>query len=118
MHLQGTSTTFAVPMMPVVITPHPGEMARLIEGHRVHYIHRVDVARDLAMANNLFVVLKGFRTVVAAPDGSVYITYAIRHGDRRTGDILTGMIAGIVAQEHFGTLSNACVWRYISTTCR
>jgi len=92
---------------PVIITPHPGEMARLI-GKEIEFIrcNRVDVARELAMANNVFVVLKGFRTVVAAPDGSVYINITGNPGMATggTGDILTGMIAGIIAQEHFGTL--------------
>jgi NAD(P)H-hydrate epimerase len=92
---------------PVIVTPHPGEMARLI-GKDIEFVslNRVDVARDFAMANNLFVVLKGFRTVVASPDGSVYINITGNPGMATggTGDILTGMIAGIIAQEHFGPL--------------
>jgi NAD(P)H-hydrate epimerase len=92
---------------PVIITPHPGEMARLT-GKPIEFItsNRVDVARDFAVSNNLYVVLKGFRTVVAVPDGSVYINITGNPGMATggTGDILTGMIAGIVAQEGFGTL--------------
>jgi len=92
---------------PVIITPHPGEMARLI-GKDIEFVtyNRVDVATDLAMANGVFVVLKGFRTIVAAPDGSVYINTTGNPGMATggTGDILTGMIAGIVGQEHFGSL--------------
>jgi NAD(P)H-hydrate epimerase len=92
---------------PVIVTPHPGEMARLI-GKDIEFVslHRVEVARDLATANSVFVVLKGFRTVVAAPDGLVYINITGNPGMATggTGDILTGMIAGIIAQEHFGTL--------------
>ena len=92
---------------PVILTPHPGEMARLI-GKDIDFVatHRVDTARDFATANNVFVVLKGFRTVVAAPDGSTYINITGNPGMATggTGDILTGMIAGIIAQEHFGTL--------------
>jgi hydroxyethylthiazole kinase-like uncharacterized protein yjeF len=92
---------------PVIVTPHPGEMARLI-GKEIEFVtlHRVDVARDLAVSNNLYVVLKGFRTVVATPDGSVHINITGNPGMATggTGDILTGMIAGILAQEHFGTL--------------
>jgi NAD(P)H-hydrate epimerase len=82
-------------------------MARLI-GKDIEFVslHRVEVARDLATANSVFVVLKGFRTVVAAPDGLVYINITGNPGMATggTGDILTGMIAGIIAQEHFGTL--------------
>jgi NAD(P)H-hydrate epimerase len=92
---------------PVIITPHPGEMARLI-GKDIEFVtlNRVDVAREFASANNVFVVLKGFRTVVAAPDGSIYINITGNPGMATggTGDILTGMIAGIIAQEHFGSL--------------
>jgi NAD(P)H-hydrate epimerase len=92
---------------PVIVTPHPGEMARLI-GKDIEFValHRVDVARDFATANNLFVVLKGFRTVVASPDGSIYVNITGNPGMATggTGDILTGMITGIIAQEHFGAL--------------
>jgi ADP-dependent NAD(P)H-hydrate dehydratase / NAD(P)H-hydrate epimerase len=92
---------------PVIVTPHPGEMARLIEKD-VEFItrNRVDVARNLAVSNHLFVVLKGFRTVVAAPDGSVYINITGNPGMATggSGDILTGMISGIIAQEHLGRL--------------
>jgi NAD(P)H-hydrate epimerase len=91
---------------PVIVTPHPGEMAayRKAISSSLHY--RVDVAREFATSNYVFVVLKGFRTVVAAPDGLVYINITGNPGMATggTGDILTGMIAGIIAQEHFGTL--------------
>jgi ADP-dependent NAD(P)H-hydrate dehydratase / NAD(P)H-hydrate epimerase len=92
---------------PVIITPHPGEMARLT-GESIEFItsNRVDSARDFSVTHNVFVVLKGFRTVVAVPDGSVYINITGNPGMATggTGDILTGIIAGIVAQEHFGSL--------------
>jgi NAD(P)H-hydrate epimerase len=92
---------------PVIVTPHPGEMARLIDKD-IEFVsmNRVDVARDFATTNNVYVVLKGFRTVVAAPDGAIYINITGNPGMATggTGDILTGMIAGIIAQEHFGTL--------------
>jgi NAD(P)H-hydrate epimerase len=89
-----------------VLTPHPGEMARLIEKN-VDYVNgnRLDVASDFAKRRNAYVVLKGFRTVVAAPDGSVYINPTGNPGMATggTGDILTGMITGILAQEHLGS---------------
>src|SRR5206468_788683 len=55
-------------------TPHPGEMARLI-GKDVHHVtsNRIDVARDFAKRRNAYVILKGFRTVIATPDESIYI---------------------------------------------
>jgi len=101
----------------VIITPHPGEMARLIE-RKIEFIvsNRVEVARDFAIANNVFVVLKGYRTVVAAPDGSVHINITGNPGMATggTGDILTGLIAGIIAQEHFGSfIERLCLAIYL-----
>ena len=90
----------------IIITPHPGEMARLV-GKDVEYVvaNRIDVARDFAVSHQIYVVLKGFRTVVAAPDESIYINPTGNPGmaTAGTGDILTGMITGIIAQEHLGT---------------
>ena len=54
----------------IVITPHPGEMARLI-GLSIEDVqaHRLDVARDFATTHRVHVVLKGHRTIIASPDG-------------------------------------------------
>src|SRR5207244_3523931 len=100
-----------------VLTPHPGEMARLI-GKSIDYVtsNRIDVARDFAKGRNAYVVLKGHRTVVAAPDGSVYINPTGNPGMATggTGDILTGMIAGILAQEHLGSfIERRCLAVYL-----
>jgi NAD(P)H-hydrate epimerase len=93
---------------PVVITPHPGEMARLVE-RDVAFINanRIEVARDFAVNQQLFVVLKGFRSVVATPDGQVFINGTGNPGMATggVGDILTGMLTGILAQENLGTVS-------------
>jgi len=101
----------------VIITPHPGEMSRLIERKIEHVVsNRVEVARDFATANNVFVVLKGHRTVVAVPDGSVHINITGNPGmaSGGTGDILTGMIAGIIAQEHLGSfIERLCLAVYL-----
>ena len=93
---------------PVVITPHPGEMARLIQKETANVnANRIDVARDFAIAQDLHVVLKGFRTVVAFPDGQVFINATGNPGmaSGGMGDILTGMIAGILAQKNLGAFS-------------
>src|SRR5438046_2400227 len=86
----------------VVLTPHPGEMARLI-GKSVEYVvsDRVEVSKQFAKERNAYVVLKGYRTVVAAPDGSVYINTTGNPGMATggTGAILTGIFAGIFAWE-------------------
>ena len=91
----------------IIVTPHPGEMARLIGKDVDHVVNnRIDVARDFAVKHNLFVVLKGFRTVVASPDESIYVNPTGNPGmaTAGTGDILTGMIAAIVGQEYLGSL--------------
>jgi ADP-dependent NAD(P)H-hydrate dehydratase / NAD(P)H-hydrate epimerase len=91
---------------PVVITPHPGEMARLIQRETAQVnASRVDVAREFAMAQQLYVVLKGFRTVIALPSGQVFINASGNPGMATggMGDILTGMLSGILAQKSLGT---------------
>ncbi|HUI78328.1 MAG TPA: NAD(P)H-hydrate dehydratase [Bryobacteraceae bacterium] len=84
-----------------VMTPHPGEMSRLT-GKSIAEVQkdRVGVARAFAMAHGVALVLKGQRTVIAFPDGAVWInpTGTPALGTGGTGDILTGLIAGFLAQ--------------------
>jgi len=86
---------------PLVLTPHPGEMARLT-GRPVAEIqaNRTTVARDFARRYRCIVVLKGFRTVIAYPGGEVWVVATGNPGMATggTGDVLTGMIAGAIAQ--------------------
>jgi len=85
----------------LVITPHPGEMARLT-GLSVAEIqaNRLDVARSFAREHELIVVLKGHRTLTASPDGAVWVNSTGNPGMATggTGDVLTGMVAGLIAQ--------------------
>jgi len=85
----------------VVVTPHPGEMARLI-GLSVDVVQseRLDIARAFAVDHRVHVVLKGHRTVVAAPDGRTSINLTGNPGMATAGcgDVLTGMIAGWFGQ--------------------
>jgi hydroxyethylthiazole kinase-like uncharacterized protein yjeF len=85
----------------MVITPHPGEMARLA-GISVSDVqeNRMDTAREFAARWKVITVLKGARTIVAVPDGSLYINPAGNSGMATggTGDVLAGMIAGLIAQ--------------------
>ncbi len=85
----------------VVITPHPGEMSRLT-GRSIPEIqaNRLEVARSFASKHELIVVLKGHRTLIAAPDGTVWVNSTGNPGMATggTGDILTGMVAGLIAQ--------------------
>jgi len=85
----------------LVITPHPGEMARLA-GSTVAAVQRdrINVARTFAREHELIVVLKGHRTLIAQPDGTVWVNTSGNPGMATggTGDILTGMVAGLIAQ--------------------
>jgi NAD(P)H-hydrate epimerase len=85
----------------LVITPHPGEMARLTGLSTVEIQRdRIGVARNFAREHEVFVVLKGHRTLVAQPDGTVWVNTTGNPGMATggTGDILTGIMAGLMAQ--------------------
>ena len=85
----------------LVITPHPGEMARLT-GLTIAQIQkqRLEVARQFAREHELIVVLKGHRTLIASPDGAVWVNSTGNPGMATggTGDVLTGIVAGLIAQ--------------------
>ena len=85
----------------IVITPHPGEMSRLT-GLTIAEIqkNRLEVARKFSREHELIVVLKGHRTLIAAPDGTVFVNPTGNPGMATggTGDVLTGMLAGLIAQ--------------------
>ncbi len=86
---------------PLVITPHPGEMARLAGSTIPAVQHdRLNAARTFARDHGLIVVLKGHRTLIAQPDGTVWVNATGNPGMATggTGDILTGMVAGLMAQ--------------------
>ncbi|MCA1651420.1 MAG: NAD(P)H-hydrate dehydratase [Acidobacteria bacterium] len=85
----------------VVITPHPGEMARLLNVAIEAVQHdRLAHARDFAAAHRVHVVLKGHRTVIAGPDGRAFVNLTGNAGMATggTGDLLTGMVAAWFAQ--------------------
>jgi hydroxyethylthiazole kinase-like uncharacterized protein yjeF len=85
----------------IIITPHPGEMARLV-GMSTEEVQssRLEIARNFAVGHHMFVVLKGHRTLIATPDGKVFINPTGNPGMATggTGDVLTGMIAAWLAQ--------------------
>jgi ADP-dependent NAD(P)H-hydrate dehydratase / NAD(P)H-hydrate epimerase len=84
-----------------ILTPHPGEMSRLI-GKSIKEVQadRVGVAEGLAAQSGAAIVLKGDRTVIAFPGGETWVnpTGSPAMATGGTGDILTGMVAGLVAQ--------------------
>jgi NAD(P)H-hydrate epimerase len=84
-----------------VLTPHPGEAARLLQsGASEINCDRVGAARELAAASGTVVLLKGAASVIAAPDGRVIVNPtggpALASGG--TGDVLTGVVAALLAQ--------------------
>ena len=86
---------------PCILTPHPGEMARLIRRTRAWVQrNREEAAQVFAARHRMVLVLKGHRTVVVSPDGRVYVNTTGNPGmaSGGMGDVLTGMIAALVPQ--------------------
>jgi len=87
--------------VPAVLTPHPGEMARLL-GCTVAEVEadRLGTARCFAIEHGVVLLLKGAQTVIAAPDGTLYLNASgnplLASGG--TGDVLAGLIASLLAQ--------------------
>ena len=99
----------------IVLTPHPGEMARLVESSvKEVEADRVGLARRFATEHGVTLVLKGWRTLVAHPDGRVAVNTtgnpAMAKGG--SGDILTGIVAAMLAQypEHVAEAVEAAVF--------
>jgi len=100
---------------PRILTPHPGEMARLAQQTTAAVQQdRVGNARSFAGEHQVFLALKGNRTVIAAPDGRAWInpTGSPAMSTGGTGDVLTGMIAGLLAQfpNRLDAVLLAAVW--------
>ena len=99
----------------IILTPHPGEMARLL-GKTVKEVEadRVELARSFATEHKLTLVLKGWRTLVAHPDGRIAVNTtgnpALAKGG--SGDILTGIVAAMLAQfpDHVAAAVEAAVY--------
>jgi hydroxyethylthiazole kinase-like uncharacterized protein yjeF len=100
--LAGRASLLTECTIPPVLTPHPGEMARLEVDATTQSVNadRIGTARRFARERGVFVVLKGARTVIARPDGLVAICPTGNPGmaTAGTGDVLTGMIVGLLAQ--------------------
>ncbi|MDI6703834.1 MAG: NAD(P)H-hydrate dehydratase [bacterium] len=103
----------------VVITPHPGEMARLLKkGTDEIQKDRIGISREFAKDYKVVVVLKGAGTVIADPKGDVYInsTGNPSMATAGTGDVLTGMLAGLIAQG-MDVISASCLSVYLHGVC-
>ncbi|MDE3150436.1 MAG: NAD(P)H-hydrate dehydratase [Acidobacteriota bacterium] len=85
----------------LVLTPHPGEMARLAGTTTAEVqANRLEAARSFAQRTGVTLVLKGARTLIAHPDGRVAVNTTGNPGMAKggSGDVLTGLIAGLLAQ--------------------
>ena len=100
----------------LVITPHPGEMARLA-GCSIADVQkdRLNTARNFAGEHDLIVVLKGHRTLVVQPDGEAWVNTTGNPGMSTggTGDILTGMVAAMIAQNPQNAMVAVCAAVYL-----
>lgn len=87
---------------PTILTPHPGEMARLLQKDTAYVTkNRVSVSKDFAMKYGVYLVLKGAHTIIATPDGEIFIntTGGPELAKGGSGDVLTGMVTGLLAQK-------------------
>jgi NAD(P)H-hydrate epimerase len=85
----------------LALTPHPGEMARLLgTTSAAVQADRVPMAVDAARRWNAHIVLKGYHSIVASPDGQTFVGTAGNAGLGKggTGDVLTGLLAALIAQ--------------------
>jgi NAD(P)H-hydrate epimerase len=108
---------------PRVLTPHPGEMSRLINGDVYHFsekngrrphLSRLETARDFGRRYKCVLLLKGHRTVVASPEGKTYVNKTGNAGmaTAGSGDVLTGMIVSLLGQG-IAPFKAACVGAYL-----
>ena len=85
----------------LILTPHPGEFASLLDISIKHLLkNRIELARKFAMDHGLYLILKGHQTVLATPSGQIYLNSTGNPGmaTAGSGDVLTGVISGMIAQ--------------------
>jgi NAD(P)H-hydrate epimerase len=100
-NLAGATAILKKRAAPAVLTPHPGEMARLAETTvATVQTDRIACAREFARTFKVHLVLKGANTVIAHPDGFTFINSTGNSGmaSGGMGDVLTGLIAGFITQ--------------------
>ena len=115
--LKGNINILESKKAPAVLTPHPMEFSR-ISGHSMEYIrtNRVSAARSFAKEYDVTLVLKGADSLVACPDGRVYVNTISNSGmaTAGSGDVLSGIIAGLAAQGA-SLADSACIGVHLHT---
>ncbi|HEX9137533.1 MAG TPA: NAD(P)H-hydrate dehydratase, partial [Nitrospirota bacterium] len=113
--LVGSLDTIKQAKAPIIMTPHPGELGRLL-GVSPGDVQkdRIGIASDFALKYKVIVVLKGAGTVIATPDGRIFVNSTGNPGMATggTGDVLTGMIGGLLAQGYTASQA-ACLGVYL-----
>ncbi len=100
-NIAGSTEILKKAKAPLILTPHPGEMARLIDSTAGSVQKdRITCARKFAEKFNVHIILKGAKTIIAHPEGNIFINPTGNPGmaSGGMGDVLTGIIAGLVAQ--------------------
>ena len=100
--LDGDSSVLGKRQFPTVITPHPGEMSRLLGISTSEVLkNRVGISRGTAVKHGVVVVLKCAGTIIAGPDGSVFVNPTGNSGmaSAGVGDVLTGVIGSLISQK-------------------
>jgi NAD(P)H-hydrate epimerase len=114
--LTGRTALLTECKIPPIITPHPGEMARLEVDATTQTVNadRIGTAQRFSRERGVFVVLKGARTVIARPDGLAAVCPTGNPGmaTAGTGDVLTGMVVGLLAQG-LSSWDAACTATYV-----
>jgi NAD(P)H-hydrate epimerase len=113
--LAGSLDVLRKPKAPMILTPHPGEMARLtgLSSAAVQK-DRIGIASGFAAKHGVVLVLKGAGTVIATPRGEAFINTTGNPGmaSGGTGDVLTGMIGSFLAQG-YPPVQAACLGVYL-----
>ncbi len=88
---------------PIILTPHPGEFSR-VTGVSIQDIqkNRIQMSRDFAREYNVYLILKGHHTIIATPEGNIYVNETGNAGmaTAGSGDVLSGIITGMISQFH------------------
>ncbi|TDX50947.1 NAD(P)H-hydrate dehydratase [Orenia marismortui] len=99
-----------------ILTPHPGEMSRLVN-KSIKYIKKnsIKIAKEFSQEYGVVLLLKGARTIIATPKGNIYINPTGNSGMATggSGDVLTGLIAGLLAQKNVDVRAATIIATYL-----